>query len=111
MSNPHKPFRVHLQFAGNAYDLRIQAHETDDTQLVVKSSNPEALDNLLLATGVDPGVKARIKGQAHHIAFVSKDGCAKLLAAAILNLATKPEAAAAQSASFSSDDDGDDSDD
>lgn len=91
-SSPHAPFRLMVSFAGGKYDLRIQAHETNADMLVVKSKNPEALDNLILATGVDPGVIDRFVGSAYHICFLDKKQASALVAAVVLGLVTKKEA-------------------
>ena len=90
--NPHKPFRFTFSFVSGKYDLRVQAHEDDPNLLVLKSGNPEAVDHLIMATGVDPEITSRFKGDVYHIAFASKAGVAKLIGAAVLaGLATKAE--------------------
>lgn len=116
-ATPTKPFRIVFQFAGGKYDLRIQANEKDPAGLVLKSTNPDAVDNLILVTGVNPDIASVVKGNAYHITFASKEGVAKLLAAALMTgLATKAEAAeaaakAAALAHMADDDDDVDADD
>lgn len=102
-----KPFRVTFQIAGSAH-VSFRAHEKDDKFVVAKSTNPEALDNLIVMTGVNPGITETIKGNKNFISVMPKDGAAKLVAAAIPLLATKAEAFALNAAKNA---DGDASDD
>lgn len=86
-----KPYRIEFTFAGHDHTLRFQANEKDPTGLVVKSGHPETLDNLIALTGVDPGITGSMKGSHNFIAFMPKDGAAKLLTAAVVALVTKAE--------------------
>lgn len=111
-ATPTKPFRIVFQFAGGKYDLRIQANETDPNGLVLKSANPDAVDNLILLTGINPDITSSVKGSVYQVTFASKEGVAKLLAAALLTgLATKAEAAEAAAKAAALDHMSDDDDD
>lgn len=108
-----KPFRLAVAVAGANLSLDFRAHEQDPDLVVCKAPHPEALDNLILVTGVDPEVKGTAKGSTYFITTMTKAGAAKLLAAVVTGLVTKEEAAKlnAEAAGSSGDDDNDDNDD
>jgi len=89
-----KPFRLAISTAGEKCDLDFRAHEHDPEHLVVcKAAHPEAFDNLILVTGVDPEVQTTVQGSHYFITTLTKAGAAKLLSAVVVGLVTKSEAA------------------
>ena len=95
-----KPYKVDFLLTENQR-VSFRAHNTDPNLMVAKAKHPEAVDNLIVITGVDAEVQKKLKGHSNHITVMTKKGGAALIAAAALALATKDEV-------YGNDDDADD---
>ena len=89
-----KPNRI-LFTLPNGRGIRFQAHTTNPELVVAKSDDPEAIDSLIIETGIDPGVQSAWIGTHYKITALQRDGAAKLIAAAFAKLANADEPAPA----------------
>ena len=79
--------RLYLTFDNEQFNLRIQPHTDDDTKLVVKSKHPEAIDQLVILSGKDLGIVARISGDANFICICDKTTLLGAIAIALAHVA------------------------
>lgn len=81
------PYRLYLRFQNENDSLRVQAHKTDETLLVIKTRHPEAVDNLALLAGTSIGAVQAFSGKKYRITFVKKDEFLKAVPAFLEKIA------------------------
>ena len=78
MNETPKPCRITMTLADGAV-VRVQAHNTDPTKLVLKARSSDDLDSLAIQVGVDLGGEV-ITGSHHTILSVDREKVATAVA-------------------------------
>ena len=98
--NGHGAFAITIAVAGRRSVVRITAHPSDTKAVRLTSRNGEVIDDLIVATGIDPEITSSGRDGFESWAVASKAAVARIASACVLGLRTQAEADASPVSEF-----------